>query len=87
MSTRVDHFAFEASARVHDDVDVRLAAGMKRHHVADGFDELRMTNDDAHATRLAVFRRELHAGDDVVVPQSTWSGTLVLVPPGRPTEP
>lgn len=45
-----------------------------------------VTDDEFHysdkgKTRMALFARKLKSGAKVVVPQDTWTGTLVLVPP------
>jgi len=34
---------------------------------------------DKNRTRMSVFRKELSAGDQIIVPQGNWSGTIVLL--------
>lgn len=37
--------------------------------------------NDAERTRMTVFRRELKAGMELIIPQGNWTGGLVIVPP------
>ena len=44
-------------------------------------DDLSFYYTSAGKTRLTIFQRSLSAGDEVLIPQTNWSGMIVLLPP------
>ena len=47
-------------------------------------DDLQFSYTDKNSSVMAVFQKQLKAGDGIVVPQGNWSGTIVLIPPAGP---